>query len=129
MSNNPKPETVLKIATVKLIERRLSPLRKPMYVITFLADDGEDYRKIVTQDQEHWKKIFFNMGQDNPDFLKVEPLINNKVELVISKDSNLCMYINRLSPQQQFKLSTPISVIGDKNIIDSIVDFFKSKKG
>jgi len=127
-SNNPRPETVNKIATVKLFERRLSPLRKPMYVITFLADDGEAYRKLVTQDQEHWKKMFFNMGQDEPDFLRVESMIGNKVELVISKDSNLCMYVNRLTPQQQLQLSTPIEIIGDKNIIDNIMDFFKGKK-
>ncbi len=126
--SNPKPETVNKIATVKLFERRLSPLRKPMYVITFLADDGEVYRKLVTQDQEHWKKMFFNMGQDEPDFLKVEPLVGNKVELVISKESGMCMYVNRLSPKQQLELSTVVAVISDKNLIDKILSYFKDSK-
>lgn len=125
---NDKPETELKIATVKLFERRLSPLRKSMYVITFLADDGEAYYKTVSQDQEHWKKMFFNMGQNEPDFLKVESMIGNKVELVISKETNLCMYVNRLTLQQQLELSTPISVIGDKNFIDKILSYFKGSK-
>lgn len=128
MTSDPRPETVNKIATVKIFERRLSPLRKPMYVITFLADDGEVYRKLVTQDQPHWQKMFFNMGQDQPDFLKVEPLVGNKVELVVSKETNLAMYVNRLSPQQQLHLSTPVAVIGDKNLIDKIISYFKEKK-
>lgn len=125
---NPRPETVNKLATVKLFEKRLSPLRKPMYVITFLADDGEAYTKLVTMDQPHWQKMFFNMGQDTPDFLAVEKLVGNKVELVISKETNLCMYVNRLSPKQMLDHSTVVQVIGDKNLIDKIISYFKDKK-
>ena len=120
-------EKVKKIATIKLFERRLSPLKKPMYVITFLADDGEVYRKIVTQDQPHWKTMFFNMGQDEPDFMKVEPLIGNKVELVIG-ESGQAQYVNRLTLAQQLEMSSVLDVIGEKNLVEKVLAFLKGGK-
>ena len=81
------------IATIKSFTRHLFPAR---YVVFFETNDGKIYRKSISCN-EHWKKIFFAMGQNKLDFFKIEDLVGNKVELII--DNEYCRYVNRICTQ------------------------------